>query len=61
MTKVSVFGTEKKKGKPIEFVKLMHSSGVLVSATRIPKDFSNIQLLYKGDELDTILSWDDGK
>lgn len=61
-TKVSVFGQEPeiKKLKPIEFKKMINVHGQLVQAPAIPSTYENVQLLYKGDKLDTILAWSQG-
>jgi hypothetical protein len=62
MTKVSVFGqeTQKKKGNPIQFVKLINRAGIAVKCQNCPETYQNVQLLYKGTKFDTMLVWDDG-
>ena len=64
MTKVSVFGqeTEKKKGKPIEFVGILKTYPPYFEDkfNGEPKDWDNVQLYCKNTNgYDIILAWDD--
>lgn len=66
MTKVSVFGqeTEKKKGKPIEFVSYLYSDTEIENKIEDglnPKDWNHLSLITKNhnwDGLDVILAYD---
>lgn len=66
MTKVSVFGqeTEKKKGKPIEFVSYLFSDTEFrddIEEGMNPRDWGHLALITKkhnGDGLDVILAYD---
>lgn len=65
MTKVSVFGqeTEKKKGKPIEFVKVLSSTELKIhSWTAQPSTWDNILLLQRNhvEGLDLIYAYQNG-
>lgn len=64
MTKVIILGNEpeKKKRKPIEFVKTLSNDGTISDATRMPKSWKNIEviLLNPVKGFDMFFAYDDG-